>query len=48
MRKNANYSLSEVEVEEEVALPLDSAPAAAEDGLEVEGEEAEEEVEVPR
>ena len=45
--KNSYYSLSEVEVEE-VALPLDSAPVAAEDGLEVEGEEAEEEAEVPR
>ena len=49
MYKNANYLLSEIDdVEEEVALPLDSAPAAAEDGPEVEGEEAEEEAEVPR
>ena len=48
MRKNASYSLSEIDVEEEVAFPLDSAPAVAEDGPEVEGEEAEEEAEVPR
>ena len=48
MRKNAHYSLSEVEVEGEVAFPLHSAPAGAEEGPEFEGEEAEEEAEVPR
>ena len=48
MCKTANYSLSQIGAEEEVVFPLGSAPAVAEAGPEIEGEEAEEEAEVPR
>ena len=41
------YSLGEVEVEE-VVLPLGPVPEDADAGPEAEGEEAEEEAEVPR
>ena len=42
-----SYSLGEVEVEE-VVLPLGPAPEDADAGPEAEGDEAEEEAEVPR
>ena len=40
--------MSEVEVEEEVVLPLEPGPEEAGDRLDAEGAEAEEEAEVPR
>ena len=40
--------MSQIDEGEEVVFPLAQEPEAAEDGSEVEGEEAEEEAEVPR